>query len=117
MFLVAPQLADNSESKQLSIGVGSSLELPCPVKSLEEHSTLELIWTLPSLTRLSVDNQQSGSFNIVQETKGLLIRDAKLSDTGEYNCYASNMAGGVTFIWNISVKGKFIPVGFVVPSF
>ena len=106
MFLVAPQLADNVESRHLSIGVGSSLELPCPVKSLEQHSTLSLIWILPSRNRLSVDNQQSGNFNFVQDSNTLLMRDARLSDTGEYQCYASNLAGRVTFIWNISVKGK-----------
>ncbi|KAI6646380.1 Immunoglobulin superfamily member 10 [Oopsacas minuta] len=99
---VAPVLEDN-KSKELSIGVGSTLELPCPIKFLDLHSILTITWVLSSNNRLSSENPQGGRFTFVTETKGLLLRDAHIADAGEYICYASNEADAVTFSWDISV--------------
>lgn len=75
---------------------GEDLVLHCPVFGSP----------LPTIRWLKDDQLVDPTLVDVFENGTLIVRGVQPSDSGEYTCFASNMAGNSSITFEISVHGK-----------
>ncbi|KAJ8393617.1 hypothetical protein AAFF_G00058360 [Aldrovandia affinis] len=97
-LLLSPETING---KQMSVGSGESLTIPCSVSSAKPS---EISWYLPSNQILQLATLKG---NVYVSTNGsLIIKKATQEDAGEYSCLAVNLYGADMLSHLVEIKGN-----------